>query len=1673
MKSFTIRPSSQRAAADQAKRQPTRATSHSLAFDICVVGKRLTAVALAAIGIMGNFAHAAPADIVTSAAPAMGADAPKGSAISGAEASVATQTGSLQYAYPIAMPPGRNGMVPSLALTYSSQGSIYGGIAAGWSLDVPIIKKDTSKSALATSGMADQDLVAAGGDARDNDMFVSGLAGGRPLVRVTEAGDSGTFRTYRAQNDNSGARYERMTPSAAFRWRVRTNDGTTHYFGTPAQFDGCNVSDDYAPLTSSRDAFGNEIVYSYVGTSYGECLLSTIEYGRNGTISHHATVSLTWDSELVCTPTVGTMANGTTPVGSQLDYRDGSRRMFGTKALAKIEVQVVGTARTHYRAITLSYLTPGAVSSGVALTSGGVGATCSAAFAPYRQLVAIDEEATSNGDPSTKVNLPRVTFSYGSADIARTTPRAALQPPAGTSTEYSAGLRFRDSLQRWPRVDRMMLDLDGDGRPDQLESESVGNECKVKWWRNTTTGWQAKSSITLPRLPWSGTTGNKTGNDSCALNAQLTFVDNGGTEGGCTGTRDKTGSYLPYRWIDMDGDSLPDLVTAIHYDGDQFDPNIGTFPLPQAPTCGVLPPPSTCIAVREIDIGSDGGETCGALGCTINYSTFKTVEVAGLTKSPYCPRQNGQLARQCIAGQSGAGSTCGRDLLGSCASDPTLVVVDGMAAGTQSGCSFQEPINPDPPMHCGKATKPYGKCGGYPWWIYKNLGNGQLAATASVKIQPQPLESDGADSTLVGNVSSLGHGMVDIDGDGLVDLLAIASSDASTHPKLAQSANPTQTQTIQAQPGYWQVFPNNGAGQFVTERPGLHAHLFRTPRNAEISRSSYETAGGAELSQTALLTDLNGDGLPDYLAVNSTWLNAEYVVSPLKGGFNNGLGISEAAVGAPSVSGIPSIGRAHISATSFEPPVFVSGQLVSPGWLIAGDRELWSRLLDTDSDGRQDLIIRDTAWTSPFVSHFNLGGVFSNLGFGVSNAVRNKVTTSSVSTNEVSSWQTRSDLVDLDGDGISEAIDYDVSGGIVKSYDPAGHPPRLLYQISNGRGATTTVTYGAVSNVVAQDTANGYRMPHAMWVVTNLSTTDVFAGTTTSSGTTYADPAFTQDPPTTNPADHGKWNFRGFRKVTTTSPTGAQTIQKYQYGGVGESLSPDWSGRLVETQVIPAEAPTNVRSISRTAYEGRTSFAGAITTYHPVEERKYTCANGQDVTTCLATPAGFSRTASTLTAFPSAVAPEMWTATTSTQQGAAALGNPAFVDGDRQTVGTFTYVSNSTTYRFRQTASESSIKVSGALVPFARSETDWDTALNLPMKQRTFFSTGAADYGETRYEYNALGQVTKRYKPMQSAVGSTVYAENVYDAPYSLFVEHEINELGHQVDKDYDYGTGAVIATRGPNVRTCVSNCTGPLKEEHLTKVDGIGRPMEERVTLSDDGYQYSTAKITEYKYFDVPTFGGTPVPASMTTYKIIEATFTAWTGATAATGTVATVRSDYDGSGRLTRTVQLANGAAAANAVTSYLYGNDGKLISVSTPDPTLNTSAQVTTTYSFDSIGRPTGMRLPDNAVAANRSGVDMAYNGRTSTTTEVVGAAGKPAPVSPDLPTPVASTVSTVDDFGRLITVTERRAETGPGQWATTQYTYSPRNEMATITEPQGIVTTLVHDFAGRRTSINRDG
>lgn len=189
---------------------------------------RGVAALLAIVSVLQSTATGAPGDIFSIPAPTLGSDPPKATDIKAGDASVSTQTGALQYAYSVQVPPGRNGMAPTLALAYSSQAPTYGGIAAGWTLAIPSITEDRTHGRLATrSGWMNAEQIASGKDPKADDTFVSSLAGGRPLVRVTEPAGVApdVYASYRAQNDDGFTRYERMLPATAYRWRARTSDG--------------------------------------------------------------------------------------------------------------------------------------------------------------------------------------------------------------------------------------------------------------------------------------------------------------------------------------------------------------------------------------------------------------------------------------------------------------------------------------------------------------------------------------------------------------------------------------------------------------------------------------------------------------------------------------------------------------------------------------------------------------------------------------------------------------------------------------------------------------------------------------------------------------------------------------------------------------------------------------------------------------------------------------------------------------------------------------------------------------------------------------------------------------------------------------------------------------------------------------------------------------------------------------------------------------------------------------------------------------------------------------------------------------------------------------------------------------------------------------------------------
>jgi hypothetical protein len=154
------------------------------------------------------------------------------------------QRGAATYNFPIEVPPGRNGMVPQLALSYSSQAPLRGGIAVGWSgPELPYI--DVEPKAL-----------------RGDPKFR--LSGNSRLVVVNDA-KAGATEVYRAEFDASFTRWERWgdvnSPTAT--WTARKLDGSRLEFARAPQSALSPGIVQRWLLIGQVDADGNRILYHW------------------------------------------------------------------------------------------------------------------------------------------------------------------------------------------------------------------------------------------------------------------------------------------------------------------------------------------------------------------------------------------------------------------------------------------------------------------------------------------------------------------------------------------------------------------------------------------------------------------------------------------------------------------------------------------------------------------------------------------------------------------------------------------------------------------------------------------------------------------------------------------------------------------------------------------------------------------------------------------------------------------------------------------------------------------------------------------------------------------------------------------------------------------------------------------------------------------------------------------------------------------------------------------------------------------------------------------------------------------------------------------------------------------------------------------------------------------
>jgi RHS repeat-associated protein len=181
------------------------------------------------------------------------------------EHTVSEFSGDLNYSYPIAVPPGRNGLTPSVALTYnSSNRDGNSAVGYGWSLEMPSISRysRTGVEQLYTGNN-----------------FTSPFAGGNGEL-TAESVDSNGYGTYIPKVVNGKTKHEFLTDDT---WQVTTAEGSIYRFGIATdasdriQNDSGNRIHTWF-LSEVEDLNGNKITYEY-RKQQGQAYPKTIKWG--------------------------------------------------------------------------------------------------------------------------------------------------------------------------------------------------------------------------------------------------------------------------------------------------------------------------------------------------------------------------------------------------------------------------------------------------------------------------------------------------------------------------------------------------------------------------------------------------------------------------------------------------------------------------------------------------------------------------------------------------------------------------------------------------------------------------------------------------------------------------------------------------------------------------------------------------------------------------------------------------------------------------------------------------------------------------------------------------------------------------------------------------------------------------------------------------------------------------------------------------------------------------------------------------------------------------------------------------------------------------------------------------------------------------------------------------
>lgn len=520
--------------------------------------------------LFATSASAAPADPFSGATETPAAAAQDGFDFNSSDWGVSQENGAVTYTYGIVVPPGRNGIQPALALRYSSQAPLRGGIAAGWSLDLPLIEPDLSL----------------GVDGGTQYRATLGGASGR-LVQVDDklAYDD-AVAAYRVNFDSSYTRFFERRQTVIDRavtnvtWTALSADGMRHHFTRQP----ITTAEPRWQISYQEDRFGNRVTYTWTPVSaadgtFLEDRLDRIEYTTNAAagLVAHAKVEFEYAPLELC--------NGSTlPVGAAM--RRGSLSVDGTHRLTAIHTFARDTQVSDWRLARTVDVTMRLTNSKLYLTTPTNGRAFDCNQNLLRRLDQIDVTAYApNGVATTQ---PPLKFSYNSR--INTTPDVIVPgDPDPLAVTNVAGAAFRQRGTSGRVISGQtadLIDIDADGINDWVTTQRIGDVCQLKWRKGQLGGtFGIAKQQDLPTAAWyaewSGAAVPEIATrEGCTIGGQIAYRHYEPNDPATSGVIYGKG-HVSYHFLDYDGDGKVDLVTNVwatvcHWTYDAYAPrNVG------------------------------------------------------------------------------------------------------------------------------------------------------------------------------------------------------------------------------------------------------------------------------------------------------------------------------------------------------------------------------------------------------------------------------------------------------------------------------------------------------------------------------------------------------------------------------------------------------------------------------------------------------------------------------------------------------------------------------------------------------------------------------------------------------------------------------------------------------------------------------------------------------------------------------------------------------------------------------------------------------------------------------------------------------------------------------------------------------------------------------------------